>query len=109
VLHEDERNIRRVMRCVAVYMALLDLGMKDFEKIRQKLYDYYGRTIADCYNHPEYLREVLEELYGNKSNEIVKSIRKYFGKEIENESVSDFLEVLSEKESKKPDTKLAKG
>jgi len=102
MLDENERNIRRVMRSVSVYMALLDLGMSDFEKIRQKIHDYHGLTISDCYNHPEYLKEVLEELYGNESLEIVKSIRRCFGKEADEESVNNFLKGLSEIELKKP-------
>ena len=97
----EGRSIKKIMMSVSVYMALLDLGMDDFERIRQKLYDYYGRNISDCYNHPEYLKEVLEELYGNKSEEIVKSIRKYFGNEEEKESDTSFLGVLSEKTKQK--------
>ena len=90
------------MRGACIYMALLDLGMYDFEKIRKRVYDYYGCTIADCYNHPQYLKRVLVELYGSKANEIVKSIENYFGKEVEKGSVDDFLQALSEKESTKP-------
>ena len=99
---DNERNIRKVMRSVSVYMALLDLGMTDFEKIRQKLRDYHNTTISGCYNHPEYLKQVLEELYGNKSVEIIKSIRRYFGKEAEVESINSFLEVLDETGTIKP-------
>jgi hypothetical protein len=80
-------------------MALIDLGIQDFEKIRQKVYEYYGCTIAACYNNPEYLKRVLEELYGNKSGEIIKTINSYFNKE-EKESADDFIRILNEKSVK---------
>jgi hypothetical protein len=75
-------------------MALIDLGIHDFEKIRKKIYDYYGCTIAACYNNPEYLKRVLEEMYGSRSEEIVKSIKSYFDKE--KESDDDFIRILDQ-------------
>ena len=92
--YDDTRRIKKLMKGVCIYMALIDLGIKDFEKIRQKIFDYYGCTIAACYNNPEYLKTVLDELYGNKSGEIVKSIKSYLDKE--KESDDDFIRVLNE-------------
>jgi len=91
---------------MAVYLTLLDLGMSDFERIRKKIYDYYGRNISDCFNHPEYLKTVLEELYGDKSKEIIFSIEKNLGKEVKSAWTDDFVEKLNA-EGKKTNTKTS--
>jgi len=92
--YDEKRRIKKLMKGMCIYMALIDLGIKDFEKIRKKIYDYYGCTISACYNNPEYLKHVLVELYGNKSGEIILSIKNYLDQE--KESDDDFIRVLNQ-------------
>ena len=91
--YDDSRRIKKLMKGICIYMALIDLGIKDFEKIRKKVYDYYGCTISACYNNPEYLKAVLDEIYGSRSGEIVQSIKNYLDQE--KESDDDFISVLN--------------
>jgi len=93
---ENNRDFKRIMRSMAVYLTLLDLGMKDFEKIRKTIYDHYGRNISDCYNHPEYLKTVLEELYGDKSKEIINTIEINLGKDSKSIWADNFIRKLNE-------------
>jgi len=97
MLEDSNRDFRRVMRSMAVYLTLLDLGMRDFEKIRKKIYEYYGRTISDCYNHPEYLKTVLEEIYGHKAREIINTIEENLGKDSKSIWATNFIEKLNKK------------
>ncbi len=97
---DNNRDFKRVMRSMAVYLTLLDLGMKDFEKIRKKIYEYYGRNISDCYNHPEYLKTVLEELYGEKSKEIISTIEINLGKDSKSIWADNFIRKLNERDAK---------
>ena len=97
---ENNKDFRRVMRSMAVYLTLLDLGLKDFEKIRKKIYENYGRTISDCYKHPEYLKTVLEELYGDKSKDIVNSIEASLGNNITNIWNDNLIKKVNEIDKK---------
>jgi len=36
----------------------------------------YHCYLTDCYEHPEYLSEVLKKLYGNSRNDVIESINK---------------------------------
>jgi hypothetical protein len=47
--------------------------------------------LTDCYDHPEYLSDILRELYGNSQNVIMESIKKEWEEFSYKESMERFL------------------
>jgi hypothetical protein len=59
------------------------------------IYKKYNSYFKECYEHPEYLSEILRQLYGNGHKAIVKSIRKQLEEFAYNTPIEKFLKVLS--------------
>ncbi len=60
----------------AIEKILLEISKEAFDKVSDKLYKYYNFTFSDCYNRPEYLSRILEELFGDGSSVITDKIKK---------------------------------
>jgi len=76
--------------------ALLKIGKPTYEKILHDLYEKYHCNLTDCYEHPEYLNEVLRKLYGNAHDTIVKSINEELEEFSYKEPIKKFLEGISQ-------------
>jgi hypothetical protein len=61
---------------LAVEKTLLNIGKQTYDKVIDMLNEKYHSYLTDCYEHPEYLSEILKELYGNSQNVIMQSIKK---------------------------------
>jgi hypothetical protein len=49
-------------------------GIPLLDKVNHMLYKKFNSSVKECYEHPEYLREVLEEIFGAAHHTIAKSI-----------------------------------
>ena len=71
----DTRNVMRAIASLAIQKALLDIGQPAYGKVVNKLQKEYECYIPDCYEHPEYLENVLHSIFGNSASTIIQSIR----------------------------------
>ncbi len=67
------RYIARAIASLAIKETLEDIGKPVYE-IADRLHKKYQCHIPDCYERPEYLCDVLNDLYGKQSREIMRSI-----------------------------------
>ena len=67
---EDYRELVEV----AVEHALVTMGSPELEKVKIMLKEKYDITIADSLDHPEYLKKVLSDLFGNAYQDILDTI-----------------------------------
>ena len=95
MMFQETRALRRTMAALAINKSLKDIGWQAYDEVCNKLQQYYQCTISDCFDHHEYLRRVLDELYEDASREIIKSIHNNLSDEAENISTECFLDVLS--------------
>lgn len=79
---------------VAVEHALVTMGSPELEKVRVMLKEEYGVTIADSLDHPEYLKKILCELFGNAYQDIIDTIYSVIDSDKEERIVKDFLYVM---------------
>ena len=77
-------------------MTLLEIGKETYDKVIDDLYKKYHCYLSDCYEHPEYLREILRKLYGNTHDIVVEKIKKQLGEFSYQKSIERFLEVISQ-------------
>ncbi|MGI0004538.1 MAG: hypothetical protein ACREAX_04490 [Candidatus Nitrosotenuis sp.] len=68
-------QVKKALVAFAIEKALLDMGRPVFEKVTKTLSADYGCYIPDCYDHPEYLKRILCDLYGNAYAAILNSIK----------------------------------
>lgn len=72
----DENEARKALVSVVIEKSLLIFGKPVYEKVIEILKKEYKCYLPDCYENPEYLREILERLYGNAHKTIIESINK---------------------------------
>jgi hypothetical protein len=70
-----DSQIKKALVAFAIEKALLDMGEPVFQKVTKALKDDYNCYIPDCYDHPEYLKRILSDLYGNAHMAIIDSIK----------------------------------
>lgn len=85
----------KVLIITAIEKALLEIGKPDLNKVKQRLMDDYNRTLADCYDEPEFLARILKDIYGKAHVTIVDSIKKNLESMMSLEPVKKFVEVIT--------------
>lgn len=88
--------LNKALVILAIEKVLLDIGKPTYEKVIHDLSKKYHCYLINCYEHPEYLNEILKELYGNKAHGfIVESIKKELQEFSYKKPVEEFLNILS--------------
>lgn len=87
-------QIKKALVAFAIEKALLDMGEPVFQKIAKTLKDDYNCYIPDCYDHPEYLKRILSDLYGNAHTTIINSIKTSLQEFSHQEQIQKFVSAL---------------
>lgn len=67
-----------------VELVLMRRGNVNYPLVLAKLGSLYDCKIMDCYDHPEYLKTVLKDVYKEDYDSVISQIRSYLG-ELEDE------------------------
>jgi len=89
-----DTQIKKALVAFAIEKALINMGEPVFEKVAKTLKDDYDCYIPDCYDHPEYLKRILSDLYGNAHIAIINSIKNGLRDFSKQESINRFISVL---------------
>ena len=85
----------KVLIIAAIEKSLLEIGKPDLNKVKQRLMEDYNRTLADCYDEPEFLSRILKDIYGKAHVTIVDAIKKNLDNMSETKQVKEFLEIIA--------------
>ena len=85
----------RTALALAIDVALMRKGGDRYYHFVFKLRNLYNCEIIDCYDKPQYLKNVLKEVYENEYDSIVKDIKLELGDSIE-EGIRAFLAILEQ-------------
>jgi len=92
---DSENQMRKTMVTLALKNTLLELGIQEYDKVVSLLQKDYSCTLEDCYENPEYLRNILKDLFGDSYPDILSSLSENMKEIMLQPSVKDFLQVLS--------------
>jgi hypothetical protein len=81
---------------IVIEKALFKIGTHVYNTTVQILKNEYQCNISDCYEHPEYLRQVIEKHFSGVHKDIVDSINIDLGKSIKNQLVERFLAIINQ-------------
>ena len=87
--------MKKTMVTLALKNTLLELGIHEYDKIESLLQKDYSCTLEDCYENPEYLRNILKDLFGDSYPDILNSLYENMKEILADESVKEFLQVLN--------------
>jgi len=76
---------------LAIEETLQGIGKGVFQQVGNKLYKKHRCYFVDCLEHPEYLSDILQEMFGKASESIIESIRNKLVEFSGNKPISQFL------------------
>ena len=74
--YTKSNHVKKALVSLAIETMLLEIGKPTYDEVIHKLFKVYKCFIPDCYDHPEYLKKILQDLYGSSSTVIIESIKK---------------------------------
>ena len=86
-----EMHQTAVISCME--LVLMRFGNTKYHLTVSKLRSY-DTTISESYNHTEYLKMVLKEVYGNDYDQIINEIKMYLGDLAEQQDVAEFFKSM---------------
>ncbi|TSA17522.1 MAG: hypothetical protein D4R72_04680 [Nitrosopumilales archaeon] len=87
---------KKALVTVAVEGTLLKMGgIPLLDEVNSRLYKKFNSSVAECYEHPEYLKEVLQEVFGEAHHEITKTIVKELTAFNYDDKVMQFIEKVN--------------
>ena len=82
---------------LSVEKALREINNTVFEKVTEILKTKYNSYLYDCYDHPEYLNQILKDFFGDCFVAITDTIKKYLTEYSNRKNVNHFIEVVCNK------------
>ena len=95
VLADQFHHAKEELVGLRIRRAMLDISKSVHDQVLQALYREYHCTWADCYEHPEYLKEILKQAFGGAHVHIVKSIKNQLDEFDEHKPIKEFLTVMT--------------
>ena len=92
---DSEELMKKTMVTLALKNTLLELGVQEYDKVMSLLQKDYNSTLEDCYENPEYLRQILKDLFGDSYQDILSSLNENMKEISSQKEIKDFLQVLS--------------
>ncbi len=77
-----------------VELVLMRRGNANYHLVLARLGSVYDCKISDCYEHPEYLKSVLKDVYKEEFNSIVSQIKSYLAELADVQEIIDFFKIL---------------
>lgn len=74
---------------------LLDVGQLAFDEVGRRLYEKHQCYFSDCLENPQYLKQVLQEIFGDSSKSVTDQIQKRLAELQDQKPIADFLGVIS--------------
>jgi hypothetical protein len=78
----------------AIEKTLIKIGTPALEIVIAGLFNNYKCFLSDCYEHPEYLKQTLHEIYGLSHTAIIESIISKLEPHAYKKPMNDFIERL---------------
>jgi len=79
---------------IAIAKVLERVGKPVLEQVCSNLYSKYHCYLIDCYDNPEYLADVLKELFGASYKNIIKTIEENVEDYEPKEPLEEFLAII---------------
>ena len=88
-------NAKNTLVGLAIEKTLSEINKSYLDKFEGAIYERYHCSTSDCYEHPEYLNEILKEIFGNSYMEVIKSVEKYLNEFSYQYPIEQFLQRIN--------------
>ncbi|CAE6504841.1 MAG: hypothetical protein QXE84_06975 [Candidatus Nitrosotenuis sp.] len=90
-----ENSAKRALLVFSIEKVLMKMGQPEYDLVVARLKNEYDCFLVNCVENPQYLKRILEDVYGNAYDDILREIRKEFGEFASQRYYSDFLVAMS--------------
>ena len=87
----ESGDIRKALVSLAIESALLEVSSATLEEVGNRLYAKHHSYFMDCLEHPEYLNDILSQMFGPSHESIIQSIKKSLEAFIDQKPIAEFL------------------
>jgi len=88
-------QMKKTIVTLAMKNTFLELGLEEFDKIVLMLQKDHSCTLEDCYENPDALKQVLQDLLGDSYNDVMSSLKENIKNISSHKSTENFLDALS--------------
>ena len=89
---EDKINKDLLAFCIEI--VLLRMGIPPYEKVASMLEKDYNSSIQDCGKNPEFLKRVIQDIFGDAYSGIIDQIKNEIGEAASKKYFADFITVM---------------
>ena len=90
----NDNVVKKGLVALAIEQTLICMGKPVLEEVTRRLLKEYKCYVPDCYEHPEYLKKILGDLYGFAYSTITDSIKNKLSEFSNKESIAQFITVM---------------
>jgi hypothetical protein len=90
----DKKQVMRALITLSVEKALLDIGKPVLDKVAYILYKKHQCYFADFYEHPDYLNDVLIDIFGRSYYTIAQTIKAELSEMLEEKGVARLVNTI---------------
>ncbi len=77
-----------------VELVLMRRGDTNYHLVMARLGSLYDCKIMDCYDHPEYLKTVLKDVYKEDYDSVISQIKSYLGDLEDIPQIINFFKIM---------------
>jgi len=94
MLEATDEQIKKALITITIERVLLEMGKPVLDAFTKKLYKNYNCYIPDCFDHPEYLSQILKEMYGKSSKTLVSEIMDDLVEFSDQKPIANFIKII---------------
>ncbi len=89
-----QNNNLKELVAISIEMVLMRTNGPQYFLTISRLERDYNCKIADCFEHPQYLKNVLKDVYENSYDKILGDLEMELGEIVSEKEIQDFLDAL---------------
>ncbi|NHI03116.1 hypothetical protein DYY67_0237 [Candidatus Nitrosotalea sp. TS] len=89
-------GMEKVLVGLAIEHTLLQIGKPVFDKVENQFQRKYQHSLIDGYDYPQYLNEILREVFGKSHSDIIKSIEEFLEEFKHDQPIETFIEKIKQ-------------
>lgn len=90
--HFNEQH--KIALISSLELVLMSMGNTKYILTVCKLDTLYGITIRECYEHPEYLKSILKEVYKEDYDHIISEVKVHLDELVNSEDLANFFKIM---------------
>ena len=91
----DSGDVQKALVSFVIERILLNMGNLVLDEVGHRLYEKHQCYFSDCLENPQYLRGVLEEIFGDSYKPVTDEIQKRLAELEDQKPIANFLSVIS--------------